>query len=167
MKYFNFEFLRWIPCASYADMDAQGSKVLVIDTLQTDDPNSWGYFQTPDGSHINVCYANVGLIPQAVAIDGRVIVGIDERLVGYDLSNHTIYFSCRMLFIFHEFVEISDSSLIVRDEIGFIGLAHDGTELWKFCTEGIIDSFAITPYNISGKTMDGDNFTFDLPMNNR
>ncbi|WP_323072102.1 hypothetical protein [Mycetohabitans endofungorum] len=164
MKDFNFEFLRWIPCASYADMDAQGSKVLVIDTLQTDDPSSWGYFQTPDGRHINVCYADVGLIPQSVAIDGCVIVGIDERLVGYDLANNTRYFSCRMPFIFHEFVEIGDSSLIVRDEMGFMGIAHDGTELWRFCAEGVIGSFTIAPYNISGETVDGGRFAFEIPV---
>ncbi|WP_338860684.1 hypothetical protein [Mycetohabitans rhizoxinica] len=167
MKNLNFEFLRWMPCASYADMEAQGSKVLVIDTLKTDDTNRWGYFYTQNGAHINIGYADVGLIPQAVVIDGRVIVGISERLVGYDLFNNALYFSYRMPFIFHEFIEIGDSLLIVRDEMGFVGIAHDGAELWKFCTEGVISNFKVGSSNISGETVDGEGFTFKLPIDDR
>ena len=48
-----------------------------------------------------------------------------------------------MPFIFHEFVK-TDDLLIVRDELGFVGIAVDGSELWKFCTEDIVESYVAT-----------------------
>ena len=91
-----------------------------------------------------------------------MIVGIDECLVGYVLLAGMEYFSYRMPFIFHEFVK-TDDLLIVRDELGFVGIAVDGSELWKFCTEDIVESYVATSSNISGKTVDGLHFSFELP----
>jgi hypothetical protein len=144
-------------------MEARTSGHKILGTLLTGEFNAWGYFQTPEGLCINVGYANVGLIPQAVLVDRCVIVGIDECLVGYDLLAGASYFSYRMPFMFHEFVEVGDL-FIVRDEMGFVGLASDGSERWKFCTEDTIENYVVTSSSISGKTADGLPFSFELPV---
>ena len=156
-----FDSLKWVPCDSRSDMETRASGHKVVGTLLASDPNTWGYFQTQEGSRVNVGYADIGLIPQALLVNQRMIIGINECLVGYDLLANTPYFSYRMPFVFHEFVEVGDS-LIVRDEVGFVGIAADGNELWKFCTEDVIESYTVTLPNISGKTTDGSYFTFDL-----
>lgn len=157
-----FDLLEWMPCDSRADMDARANERTVVGTLVASDPNSWGYFQTPDDQYLNVGYANVGLQPQAVVIGARVLVGINECLAGYDLCNRKSYFFYRMPFVFHEFVELDDP-LIVRDEVGFIGLTAEGVEVWKFCTEEAINRYEVTPFSIVGETIDGTRFSFELP----
>jgi len=144
-------------------MEARTSGEKVVGTLLTSDANTWGYFQTAGGWHLDVGYANIGLVPQAVLVDQRMLVGVNECLVGYDLSVGTAYFSYRMPLVFHEFVEVGDP-LIVRDEMGFVGIAPDGSELWKFGTEGGVESYTVTTSNISGKTTEGSRFSFELPM---
>lgn len=156
-----FDRLKWIPCDSRSDMEARAFGHKVVETLLTSDPNTWGYFQTPKDCHVNVGYANIGLIPQALLVDRRMVIGINECLVGYDLVDNTLSFSYRMPFVFHEFVKAGDP-LIVRDEIGFVGISADGSELWKFCTEDVIESYTVTLSSISGKTADGSHFTFEL-----
>ncbi|QET05838.1 MULTISPECIES: hypothetical protein [Cupriavidus] len=155
--------LKWVPCDSRSDMEARASGGKVLGTLLTCDANTWGYFQTLEGSHLNVGYANLGLVPQAVLDGQRMLVGINEYLVCYDLTIGIKCFSFRMPLVFHEFIEIGDS-LIVRDEMGFVGIAQDGTELWKFGTEGVVESYMVTSSKISGKTTEGSRFSFELPM---
>ena len=158
-----FDMLKWFPCDSRSDMEARTFGHKIAGTLLTSDPNTWGYFQALEDCRVNIGYANIGLIPQALLVDQRMIVGINECLVGYDLFANTLYFSYRMPLVFHEFVEVGDL-LIVRDEIGFVGIASNGNELWEFCTEDVIKSYTVTSSNISGKTIDGLCFMFELPQ---
>lgn len=157
-----FDMLKWVPCDSRSDMETRTLGHKFVGTLLTSDPNTWGYFQTPEDCRVNIGYADLGLVPQAVLIEQRMIIGINECLVGYDLLAGVTYFSYRMPLVFHEFVEVGDP-LIVRDEMGFVGIAIDGSELWKFCTEGVVDSYTVTSSNIKGITTDGLRFAFDLP----
>jgi hypothetical protein len=158
-----FDMLTWVSCNSRSDMETRTLGQKVMGRLLTSDSNTWGYFQTVEGWYLNVGYANIGLVPQAALVGERMLVGINECLVGYDLSVGAAYFSYRMPLVFHEFVQIGDP-LIVRDEIGFVGIAPDGSELWRFGTEGIVESYMITSSNISGKTMGGGRFSFELPV---
>ncbi|MGS0971334.1 hypothetical protein [Burkholderia glumae] len=160
-----FDMLKWVPCDSRSDMEARASGEKVVGTLLTSDANTWGYIQTPEG-HLNVGYANLGLVPQATLVRQRMLVGINECLVGYDLSVDTMYFSYRMPLVFHEFVEVGDS-LIVRDEMGFVGIAQDGSELWKFGTEGVVESYTVTSSKISGNTTEGSRFSYEIPVTRR
>lgn len=158
-----YNFLNWVPCDSHNGMEACVPKSAVIDTLVTSDANTCGYFKTPTGDqYIQVGYASVGLSPQALLLGQRLFIGIDECFVGYDLSNRTRCFSYRMPMLFHEFSEIGDP-LIIRDEMGFVGMTQDGNEIWKFMTEGVIESYTITPVNIYGVTTEGLKFLFELP----
>jgi len=95
-----------------------------------------------------------------------MLVGINECLVCYDLTIGIKCFSFRMPLVFHEFIEIGDP-LIVRDEMGFVGIAQDGTELWKLGIEGIVESYTVTSSKISGQTTEGSRFSFELPMRRR
>jgi hypothetical protein len=158
-----FDILKWVPCDSRSDMEARASGEKVVGTLLTSDANTWGYVQTPEGGHLNIGYANIGLVPQAVLVGHRMLVGVNECLVGYDLSVGAKYFSYRMPLVFHEFIYAGDS-LIVRDEMGFVGIAPTGSELWKFVTEGVIESYTITSSEIIGKTTEGSRFSFELPV---
>ena len=158
-----FDMLKWVPCDSHSDMEARASGEKVVGTLLTSDANTWGYIHTPDGWHLNIGYANIGLVPQAMLVGQRMFVGINECLVGYDLSVGATYFSYRIPLVFHEFVEIGDS-LIVRDEMGFVGIAPDGRELWKFSVEGVVDRYMVTSSKISGNTTEGSSFSFEIPV---
>lgn len=53
--------------------------------------------------------------------------------------------------------------LIARDELGFVGLAPDGTEKWSFFTTGPIACCGLTPTHITGETVEGEKFSFTLP----
>ncbi|WP_143752051.1 hypothetical protein [Burkholderia sp. SRS-W-2-2016] len=144
-------------------MEARASGEKIVGTLLTTDANTWGYIQTPDDWRLNVGYANIGLTPQAVLLGHRMLVGINECLVGYDLFVGTAQFSYRMPLVFHEFVEVGDA-IIVRDEMGFVGIAPDGRELWKFCTEGVVNSYTVSSSRISGSTTEGSDFSFEIPV---
>lgn len=158
-----FDMLTWVPCDSRHDMEARTFERKVVGSLLTSDSTAWGYFRTAEGWYLNVGYANIGLMPQAVLIGQRMLVGINECLVGYDLSIGAAYFSYRMPLVFHEFLAVGDP-IIVRDEMGFVGIAPDGRELWRFGTEGVVESFVITSANIRGKTIAGAHFLFELPL---
>jgi len=158
-----FDMLRWIPCDSRSDMEARASGEKNVVTLLTADANTWGYIQTSEDWRLNIGYANIGLIPQSVVVGKRLFIGINECLVGYNLLNGAGCFSYRMPFVFHEFIKVDDS-LIVRDEMGFIGLTLNGNELWKFGTESVIKSYAIVESKIIGKTIEGKCFLFNLPI---
>ncbi|WP_199545352.1 hypothetical protein [Paraburkholderia kururiensis] len=157
-----FDMLKWQACDSRSDMEARTTGAKVVGTLQTSDANAWGYICTPDGWHLKIGYANIGLVPQAVLVGQSIFVGINECLAGYDLSVGVMRFSYRMPLVFHEFIDVSDS-LIVRDEMGFVCMAQDGRELWKFITEGVVDSYEITASTIRGCTVDGLEFSFVIP----
>lgn len=162
MMALNFKKLHWVACESRRDMDARIPEHSVVVVLQLSDTNTWGYFRMAERRYLEIGYANVGLIPQAIVVGERVFVGINECLAGYDSATGVQLFSYRMPFLFHEFIEIG-GPLIVRDEMGFVGITVAGKELWSFCTEGTIDSYAITSSHISGKTSDGVSFSFEMP----
>jgi hypothetical protein len=143
-------------------MEARTFEQEVVGRLLTSDTNAWGYFETSEGGYMNVGYANIGLKPQGVILGQLLLVGINECLVGYDLSARAAHFSYRMPLVFHEFVDVGDS-LIVRDEMGFVGIALDGGELWKFDAGGVVANYVITSSDISGKTLEGLHFSFKLP----
>jgi len=129
--------------------------------LETHDANTWGFFKLPIGKFLQVGYADLGLLPVATVVNDRLLVGIDELLAGYDSSTLEQVFLYRMPSIFHEFVSLSDP-LIVRDEVGFVGISLDGTERWKYLTNGPIDDFEIVGNRIRATTIDGETFTFPL-----
>jgi hypothetical protein len=156
------EILQWVPCDSRNDAEARTSERKLIGTLLTSDANTWGYVETSEGWCLRVGYANLGLVPQAIAVDQSMLVGIDEVLVGYDLSTGSTSFTYRMPWVFHEFVKIDDP-LLVRDEMGFVSITMDGNELWKSSAPGVIESYSVTSNQNSGKTTDGTNFLFDIP----
>jgi hypothetical protein len=142
-------------------MEARASGEKVVGALLTSDANTWGYVHTPDGWHLKIGYAKIGLVPQAMLVGQHLFVGINECLIAYDLSVGENCFSYRMPLVFHEFVEVGDS-LIVRDEMGFVCIARDGRELWKFGTEGVVDSYTVTSSKICGSTTQGSRFSFEI-----
>lgn len=134
----------------------------VVGHLETTDANTWGFFHLPFGRVFTVGYANLGLRPIAVFYGGYLFVGIDELLAGYNAGDLKQKFVYRMPSVFHEFVSFAEQ-LIIRDEIGFIGISLDGTEKWKRLFHAPIDKFKIEEYSINGCTIDGENFSIPLP----
>ena len=153
---------RWVPCGSRSDMQARTAGRAVIDTLETADANEWGYLQWNDGRCLQVGYANIGLAPQAAISNGDIVIGINECVAAYRRADGARHFSYRMPFAFHEFLRTGDP-LIARDELGFVGLAPDGTEKWSFFTTGPIARCDLTPTHITGETLEGEEFSFTLP----
>ena len=156
------ETLEWVHCDSRSQLSAETESKITIGEISTADSNSWGYYNLSKNRCVKISYANVGLTPQSVVYDKYLFIGIDEVLVSYDLSKDIKVFTYRMPFIFQEFVSVGEA-LIVRDELGFIGLSKNGGESWKFITEGVIETFSVEPPKISGKTVDGETFSYLIP----
>lgn len=153
---------RWVPCDSRSDMQARTARLAVIGTLETTDANEWGYLQRDDEQCLHVGYANIGLAPQTALSNDDIVVGINECVAAYRRADGARHFIYRMPFVFHEFLRTGDP-LIVRDELGFVGLAPDGTERWSFFTTGPIARCNLTPTHITGETVEGEKFSFPLP----
>lgn len=130
--------------------------------LLTEDPNRWGFFRFQNGNIIVIGYANLGLPPMWVAMRNSVLIGIDEVLACIDISTLEVRFRYTMPSVFHEFVSV-DKSIIVRDEIGFVGLSLEGGETWKFLVDGPVDEFHIKDKIVYGRKIDGDLFNFSIP----
>ena len=130
--------------------------------LTTDSANSWGYVVFDTDIVIPIAYADMGLAPIAVRCDERLYVGIDEILVGYNLVSRSPLFRHKMPTVFQEFVRFDANQMIVRDEIGFIGLSYDGIELWNFCS-GIVFDYTIDESKISGENFLKEDFEFIIP----
>jgi hypothetical protein len=153
--------ITWRAVDSQGELTSIASAMPVLAELRTADPNSWGLFELPNGAGIKVGYANLGLKPQAILIDRRAIIGIDEVLACYDIEARREVFRYAMPSVFHEFLCTRDP-LVVRDEIGFVCITLDGEERWAHYTTGPIEDFDITASRICGSTIDGDKFSFDL-----
>lgn len=134
----------------------------VASELVTADPNSWGFFNSPSGKVLVVGYANLGLPPVAALFDCRLLVGVDEVLASFDMNTLQRQFVYRMPSVFHEFVSLAEP-IIVRDEIGFIGISKDGKECWSSLASGPIKTFAIEHGHIRGETIDDEPFDFAIP----
>jgi hypothetical protein len=152
---------QWVSCDSRNDLVARLPSD-ACELLMTDSPNSWGYMVFESGKVVPIGFANMGLLPSAARCGDRIFVGIDELLVGYDLSSGFCLVKYKMPTIFHEFVRFGQDVLIVRDEIGFIGISYVGDERWNFCI-GVIASFEIDQSTILGETEEGENFQFIIP----
>lgn len=152
---------RWVPCESHAALVAALPKN-ACELLTTSDANSWGYMAFDSDSIIPVGYADMGLPPLSVRRGNRIFIGIDELLIGYDWPRQVVLFTYKMPTVFHEFVRFDQDTLIVRDEIGFVGVSYDGDERWNFCID-VIASYEIDCSTILGKTEEGENFKFTIP----
>lgn len=151
----------WVPCDSrntlFAQLPSNACQLLI-----TDSANSWGYIIFDSNVIIPIGYANMGLLPLAVRHSNKVFVGIDELLVGYEWSSRSVLFKYKMPTIFHEIVRFDKNEIIVRDEIGFVGISYAGTERWNFCID-VIANYKIDESKISGKTEEGKIFEFNIP----
>jgi hypothetical protein len=151
----------WIPCESRNTLVAQ-MPPSACEILITDSPNSWGFIVFESNVFIPIGYAAMGLLPVAVKHENRIFIGIDELLIGYDEAGQFCLFKYKMPTVFHEFVRFDQDELIVRDEIGFVGISYAGKELWNYCID-VIANYEIKESTILGKLDDGENFEFIIP----
>ena len=142
-------------------VNAIGAGVAIVE-LTTADPNAWGFFRLPFDKILLVGYADLGLFPVADCIDNRLLVGINELLACFDADTLNCRFLYRMPTVFHEFISL-ENKIIVRDEIGFLGISINGEELWNFLTSGPINMFYSKSGRIYGETIDGEVFDFAIP----
>ena len=151
--------IQWISSPSKTDamVDAPSG----VPVVMTSDNNSWGYFIDQSGQKFIVGYADIGLKPQAIECEDTVFIGINEALFGIDSASMTIKFTHKMPWLFHEFIQYKEF-LLVRDEIGFVGISKDGQEIWEGITEAPINVFRIEGNSIVGSTTDGDDFHFEI-----
>jgi hypothetical protein len=151
--------IKWVSMASKNELNEYLSKKNSITELSDIDANTWGYFEIKNDQFLKIGYVNVGLKPQAILFDEAIYIGINEIFVGYQKDFKKKIFSYKMPTIFHEFINLSDS-LIIRDEVGFIGLSRNGEQNWIFLVNGPIEEYNITECLIEGKTMDNETFSF-------
>lgn len=154
--------ITWSPVESKSALASVFENEIPANEIVTEEPNKWGFFKLQNEKIIVVGYAELGLSPVAVMLDGCLFVGIDELLVCFDADTLQQKFSYRMPSVFHEFVSLGNR-IIVRDEIGFVCVSADGYECWKFLTDGPISSFNIEGKNLHGKTIDEEPFEFSIP----
>lgn len=154
--------LPWTAVESKSALESAVANEVGTGELLTADPNEWGFFRLPNGKVFVVGYANLGLMPIAVLIGNRLLVGIDEVLDSFDIDTGQRKFSYRMPSVFHEFISLADP-IVVRDEIGFVAISADGEEFWSFVTSGPIRRFSIDHGMIHGETIDDEPFEFTIP----
>lgn len=152
----------WASVDSKSALSGAIADQAVAGELMTEDPNEWGFFSLPGGKVLVVGYADLGLVPVAALVQGRLLIGIDEVLAGFDPVTHEKRFSYRMPSVFHEFVSLADP-IIIRDEIGFVAISSDGEEQWCSLTSGPIKRFAIESGRIVGETIDDESFAIPIP----
>lgn len=154
--------LSWFPVESKYEILSINNYGQLRKELVTEDPNQWGFFRLPDGKMLIVGYANLGLLPMWKSMRGCVLVGIDEVLACISISTLEERFRYTMPSVFHEFISV-DNLIVVRDEIGFVGISPEGSEVWKFLVGGPISEFHIEDKVICGRQIDGDSFRFLIP----
>ncbi len=154
----------WTQCDSRNDMLARLSMVdsQVFDELITEDANTWGYLTLNKKKCIPIGFANVGLSPEIFLHNKMLYVGITDTVAGFDVSRGQLIFSYKAPTVFHKFINIDEENVIFQDEMGFIGLTHNGNEKWvKLCSD-IIDTCYFSKNTIYGETLDGEKFKFSI-----
>jgi hypothetical protein len=152
----------WVSVESKSALDAQLQGNGVIQCV-TADANTWGYFALSSGKKIVVGYSNLGLLPAVAMTSNLVIVGIDELVVAFDRVSLKRIFTYHMPSVFHQFVSVSNP-LIIRDEVGFVCLTTSGKEIALHLTNGPIAEFSFSNGLLHGETIDGERFSFSVPM---
>lgn len=160
----------WVPCDSRNDLDGRLAAfrgVTILPLVEAEDANTWGFVKVPteEPAVLPVGYADVGLTPEVIVESGILLVGITELVAGVDLSTGALVFRYRMPTVFHEFVRIDESGVLVRDEIGFVLLSLDGQERWTFCKD-LIQDYELTGNELVVTTFDGERFTAEVGVSN-
>lgn len=156
----------WVPCDSRSDLEARlaalrGVKVLRL--VETEGANTWGFLNVPSEEPLvlPVGFADVGLVPAAILVDGLLLLGITEVVVGIELSTGALAFRYRVPTVFHEFVRVDENGVLVQDEIGFVLLSLHGEELWKFSRD-LIQDYKLTGNELVVTTLDGERFNVEV-----
>jgi len=131
----------------------------VLQTLVGHEANAWGY-ATRDTTVLPIGYANLGLIPDVMGSDATIFVGSSETVTAIDARTGGTIFAFDMPTVFHEFIRIEHDLLLVRDEIGFIALSHQGEEKWQGLCADVIEDYEIDGAVITGRTLEGPEFRF-------
>lgn len=152
----------WTSVESKSALSGAIADQSVAGELMTENPRALGFFSLPGGKVLVVGYADLGLVPSAALSQSHLLVGIDEVLAGFDPVTHEQLFSYRMPTIFHEFISLADP-IIVRDEIGFVGISSIGEERWCSLTDGPIKTFTVERGRIVGETIDDEPFVIPIP----
>ncbi len=152
---------KWVPCDSRAELLSK-LHADALDFLITDNPSCWGHLDFCGYRIVPVGFSGMGLVPVGARFKDRIFVGIDEVLVGYDWRTKALLFRYKMPTVFHEFIRFDCDGLIVRDEIGFVGVSYNGAERWIFCV-GVIANYEIRDSTIVGTTDEGESFEFTIP----
>jgi len=134
--------------------------------LVTEDANEWGFIGLENKGVIAIGYANLGLEPRVFVMNDCILIGINEVVACFDVNTLQHKFSCRVPFIFHEFIPFGDR-IIIRDEIGFVEISKKGDECWRFLTEAPINKFSLEGDRICGETIEGEKFGFLMPSPSR
>lgn len=154
--------LQWIAVESKSALVDALADELSKGELVTAEPNAWGFFRLPGGRALVIGYADLGLVPVAALIDNRLLVGIDEVVASFDVDTLRRQFSYCMPTVFHEFISLEDP-IVVRDEIGFVGISAEGKARWSFLANGPINKFSIEHGRLHGETIDDEPFEFAIP----
>ena len=102
-------------------------------------------------------FAAIGLVPQSIAIGGRIVIGINELVVGLDCDTGKTVFQYEMPTIFHDFLAADERGYLLNDETGFVCIDRNGLEKWTFLP-GLIGRFEFLDGVIAGETIDGAPF---------
>ena len=152
-------------CDSRSDLEARLSEKspnLMVE-LTSADARVWGYL-TLDKMTIILGYADLGIAPQFMDAEHLLLVGINELLTCIDVERSEISFQYRLPTIFHEFLHVDKSGILVRDEIGFVLVSLQGEKLWEFLAGDIIEQFSLNARSVSGRTLGGQLFDVQFPL---
>jgi hypothetical protein len=94
-----------------------------------------------DGTTVVFSLDRAGQTPQATRTDGSalVIVGFNDALMGLDLRARRVAFEFHFDAPFYEFVSAVPGAVVALFETGVASVAADGTMLWRYDSDLIID----------------------------
>lgn len=152
----------WVPCDSRNDLEGRLAAlrdVLILPLVETADANQWGFLRVSGEKPavLPVGYADVGLVPEVTIANGVLLLGITELVAGVDLSTGALAFRYKMPTIFHQFVRVNQSGVLLQDEIGFVLLSPRGEERWRFCKD-LIQDYKLTGDELVVTTFEGEQF---------
>jgi hypothetical protein len=154
---FNFQHFR-----SRASIIAYAREENIADLIEESRSVNWGYFALPNSRLIIVGYNRTGLIPQAAIFDRHMYIGTGEFCVCYELRSGMRKFTFRMPFLFLDFVRFTPW-LIVKNEIGFIGLNMMGEVSWSAILGDLIETYSLSGSRLEGRLLEGKAFDLKIP----
>ena len=113
---------------------------------------------------VGICSESHGLMPHLLMRSNTnlLVFGLNSEAVGISLVERRQCFRMGLDALFHSFIQLKEQKLIlVLHEIGVVAITEDGSELWRYSKDVIVD-FTVEQSVISLNFMDSPPVSLEL-----